>query len=472
MKSIQVRSHKAMNRRQFLAASMGAGITAMLAGPGIGSGLGAAEPAGGNLEALFESDDPKLIRMAADVMRNCVLAKIKPPEGTAKRRWLQAGTGDAFYGQWIWDTMFMVDLLAILPEHKETLRDVFQNYWDFQERWNTRFPAYAHNMVATMIEPRGNTKPWYEYPALSQIPILGWGLERVYQRNGDKELLRQSLVPLEKFHEWYWRERDVTESGLIAVGAYCDEVGLARCESFDNECCLDDLKLTRHPKRQDAAPWPWVGEGRWYGDICLPGNTSYLIQSERSLARLATILGDTAMADRRRKRIEKCVAAVREHMWDQESGVFLAVKRDTFEKIRIGTIGSWMPLIAEIPTRAMTGRMAEAIKTDHWQTPLPIPTVDRHDKRWVPNSYWRGDVWPAPNYQVAAGFAQQGYRAAAADIADKTVANALVNGINEHYDSVTGKPLGVGNLGMSCAIVTMMLDGLTSKHHLKVRKAA
>ena len=132
----------------------------------------------------------------------------------------------------------------------------------------------------------------------------------------------------------------------------------------------------------------------------------------------------------------------------------------------------WMPLIAEIPTRAMTERMAETIKTDHWQTPLPIPTVDRQDKRWVPNSYWRGDVWPVPNYQVAAGFAKQGYRVIAADIADKTVANALVKGINEHYDSVTGKPLGVGNLGMSCAIVTMMLDQLTSKYHLKVRKAS
>ncbi len=118
----------------------------------------------------------------------------------------------------------------------------------------------------------------------------------------------------------------------------------------------------------------------------------------------------------------------------------------------------------------MVKRMGEAIQTDHWQTPLPIPTVDRHDKRWVPNSYWRGDVWPVPNYQIAAGFAAAGHRAIAVDIADKTVANAINNGINEHYDSVTGKPLGVGNLGMSCSIITMMLDGLTSKYHLKVRK--
>ena len=459
------------NRRQFLQTTMGASLGAMLASPAIGTAV-AADRTREDLERLFQSDNPTLVRLAVDVMRNCVLAKIKPPEGTAKRRWLQAGTGDAFYGQWIWDTMFVVDLLAILPEHKETIRDVFQNYWDFQERWNARFPAYAHHMVPCMIEPRGNVKPWHEYPAYSQIPILGWGIERVYQRNGDKELLRQSLAPLERFHEWYWRERDVTESGLIAVGTYSDNVQEARNETYDNECCLDDLKLTVHPKRKDTPPWPWVGEGRWYGNICVAGNTGYLLLAERSLARLATILGDTAMVDRRNKRIDKAIAAVRRHMWDEESGTFLAVNRDTFEKIRVATIGSWMPMAAEVPTPNMVKRMAEAIQTDHWQTPLPIPTVDRHDKRWVPNSYWRGDVWPVPNYQVASGFAAAGHRAIAVDIADKTVANAIANGINEHYDSVTGKPLGVGNLGMSCSIITMMLDGLTSKYHLKVRKTA
>lgn len=460
-----------VNRRRFLKTSAGVGIGALLTRPRFGGGLSAGEPAGGDLEALFESDDPRLVRLAAGVMRDCVLAKLKPPEGTARRRWLQAGTGEAFYGQWIWDTMFIVDLLALLPGHRETLRDVFQNYWDFQQRWNVESPAYASDMVPCMIEPR-NATTWHAYPAYSQIPILGWGLERVYQRNGDKQLLRECLGPLEKFHEWYWRERDVTEAGLIAVGAYSDNVQHGRYETFDNECCLDELKLTVHPKRRDAAPWPWVGEGRWYGDICVPGNTGYLVQSERSLVRLAVILGDAEMAKRRQHRIEKCVAAVREHMWDAESGVFLAVKRDTLEKIRIGTIGSWMPLIAEIPTRAMVDRMAEVIQTDHWQTPLPIPTVDRHDKRWVPDSYWRGDVWPAPNYQVAAAFAQQGYRAIAADLADKTVANALKHGVNEHYDAVTGRPLGVGNLGMSCTIVTLMLDQLTSQYHLRVRNAA
>ena len=188
-------SHNPMNRRQFLAASVGAGVAAMLAGPGIGPGFCVAEPADRDLESLFESDDPRLVRMAADVMRNCVLAKIKPPEGTAKHRWLQAGTGDAFYGQWIWDTMFVVDLLAILPEHKETIRDVFQNYWDFQERWNARFPDYAHDMVATMIEPRGNTRPWWEYPAFRKSPSWAGASSAFTGATGTKNCCGSVLCP-------------------------------------------------------------------------------------------------------------------------------------------------------------------------------------------------------------------------------------------------------------------------------------
>ena len=125
--------------------------------------------------------------------------------------------------------------------------------------------------------------------------------------------------------------------------------------------------------------------------------------------------------------------------------------------------------MAEVPSPEMAKRMAEVFMTDHWQTSLPIPTVDRKDKRWAPASYWRGDVWPAPNYQVACGFARYGYRQIAGDIADKTVANALKNGLSEHYDSVTGKPLGVPNLGMTCTVLTLMLDGLSSRHKLKLR---
>ena len=103
-------------------------------------------------------------------------------------------------------------------------------------------------------------------------------------------------------------------------------------------------------------------------------------------------------------------------------------------------------------------------------TPLPVPTVDRTDKRWKSDAFWRGDVWPPTNYQIASGLAAYGHTDLAADIADKTIANAIKNGISEHYDSVSGKPLGVRDYCMSCTLVTMMLDGLTGEHKLVPRQ--
>ena len=388
--------------------------------PGRLSLWGREAPAAGDIRSVLEAADPGVMRLVEEIFQQCVLGKLRPPEGTLRHPWITAGGG--FYGQWIWDPMFVVDWLALLPGTEQSIRDVFQNYWDFQVRWNEQAPPAAHDMVACMIEPKNLN--WVKFPAYSQIPIVAWGMERVYQRNGDRKLLKQGLAPLERFHEWYWRERDVTGVGLIAVGAYSGVVQHARFETFDYECNLDSLQLTVNPTRKGP------DEGAWYGDICAAGNTAYLIMGENSLMRLAQRVGDRAMAARRKARIAKAVAAMRQHMWDEAAGTFLSVKRDTLEKIPVATIGSWMALMAGVPTRRMARRMAAALQTEHWTTPLPVPTVDRMDRRWKSGAYWRGDVWPAPNYQIATGLARYGHQALAADIADKTIANALKNGVS------------------------------------------
>jgi hypothetical protein len=449
-----------MNRRTFLRRSL-AGSLALSAAPfGRWSLCGHEVPAAGDIRSVLEAADPDAMRLVEEIFQQCVLGKLRPPEGTLRHPWITAGGG--FYGQWIWDPMFVVDWLALLPGTEQSIRDVFQNYWDFQRRWNEQAPPATHNMVACMIEPKNLN--WVKFPAYSQIPILAWGMERVYQRNGDRELLRQGLAPLERFHEWYWRERDVTGVGLIAVGSYSGVVQHARFETFDYECNLDSLQLTVHPSRKGP------NEGAWYGDICAAGNTAYLIMGENSLMRLAQRLGDKAMAARRKARIATAVAAMRQHMWDEAAGTFLSVKRDTLEKIPVATIGSWMALMAGVPTRRMARRMAAALQTEHWTTPLPVPTVDRLDRRWKSDAYWRGDVWPAPNYQIATGLARYGHKPLAAEIADKTIANALKHGVSEHYDAVSGKPLGVSFLGMSCSIATLMLDGLSRKYTVRRKR--
>lgn len=445
-----------VSRRRFLQGAA-ATLAGSLLAPLQGGSTSAAALEAPDVRELFVSDDPVVLSLAERVFQKCILEKIQPPTPPLKHRWIRPG-GPYYKGQWIWDTMFVVDVLSLLAGTKPLIREIFQNYWDFQDRWNARMPDYAHDMVTVAIK----TEP-QPVRQFSQIPILAWGVERVYHRNGDRELLDQCLGRLERFHEWFWRERDVTHMGLLTVGSYSGIVQHARWETFDYECNMDGLRLTPHPLRKGPA------EGAWYGDICVTGNTSYLILAERSLARLAEIAGDPQMAARRQQRIDHAIQTMRDHMWDEEAGTFLSVKRDTLAKIPVATIGSWMPLVAGVPTEAMAARMAEVLASPAWQTPLPIPTVDRTDPRYRSNGFWRGDVWPPTNHQVANGLTAYGYRALAADLADRTIANAIKHGISEHYDSISGKALGVKDYCMGCTLVTMMLDGLAQKHRLSPR---
>jgi hypothetical protein len=210
-----------------------------------------------DIRSLFESSNEEALALTEAVFRKCILEKIMQPTPPLKNTWIVPG-GPYYKGQWIWDTMFVVDLLSILPGRKKVIRDIFQNYWDFQDRWNRKMPHYAQDMITVAIK----TAP-QEVRQFSQIPILAWGVERVYRRNGDKQLLKQCLGRLERFHEWFWCERDVTNIGLITVGSYSGKLQHARWETFDYECNMDDLKLTAHPSRKGA------NEGTWYGDICV-----------------------------------------------------------------------------------------------------------------------------------------------------------------------------------------------------------
>ena len=420
------------------------------------------------LHKLLVSDSPPLYDFAEQVFATCVLGKIRPADPPLQHPWIVPGGG--YYAQWLWDTMFVLDLLSMLPGQESIIRGVFQNYWDFQQRWDAVKPAPRHGMVANFMAPfdapgARDGKQWQTFPAYSQAPLLAWGMERVYLRNHDKDLLQAGLTSLENFHEWYWRERDITSCGLIGVGSYSGDAQHARYETYDREVDLDGLQMLPHPQRPAGA-----GNGPWYGDIAIPANTAYLLLSEQSLERLAHTAGDNAMASRRRARYKRGAAAMRQHMWDDKAGCFLAVKTSSMEKIYSATVGGFVPLMAGVPSAKQAATMAEALSSPAWSTTLPIPTVASTDPQFSSAEFWRGDVWPAPNYQVATGLRNYGHQDNAHRIADTAVANALSNGISERYDSLSGKPLGVAGLGMSSTTLTMVLDGLTSdRFRMRVR---
>jgi glycogen debranching enzyme len=418
------------------------------------------------LKPLLVTDDPALWQFAVNIFEHCILGRMQPAEPPLKHSWLVPG--GVYVGQWLWDTTFFTDLLAILPGQRDFIRGTYANFWDFQQRWNQAKPDYAQGMVANFMAPDSGPpgfsgKDWLTFPAYSQAPLLAWGVERVYSRNHDLELVRQALPHLEAFHNWYWRERDLDGVGLVTVGAYSGVVQHARYETYDREVDLDSLQLIPHPGRPAGAL-----NGPWYGDIYIPANTSYLLLSERSLIHLAEVASDTALASRRRPILDKGVDAMRRHMWDDKQNCFLAVHRRSLQKLGTATIGGLVPLYAGVPTEVQACAMAQALMTPNWNTPVPIPSADRLDSQYKSDSFWRGDVWPSTVYQTLGGLKRYGHQSVVGNLAGRVLDNALKVGVNEHYDSQTGAPLGVPYLGMSAILLTIALEGLSPRHVIHV----
>lgn len=418
------------------------------------------------LKKHFQCSDPHLWAFLVDVYEKCLFGRMEPAKPPLKNPWLVPG--GVYVGQWLWDTTFLTDLLAVLPEQRDFIRGIYENFWQFQERWNGAKPDYAHGMIANFIAPDDGPpgftgKDWLRFPGYSQAPLLAWGIERVFRRNRDVELVNRSLAPLEAFHEWYWRERDLDDVGLVTVGAYEGELAHARYETYDNEVDLDTLKLIPHPKHK-AGP----SNGNWYGDIYIPANTSYLLLSEASLIRLAKETKNYKLALRRQERWEKGVEAMRKHMWDKESGCFLAVHREGMKKLLPATVGGFVPLCAEIPSEEQASRMSQVLRTKHWNTPVPIPSVDATASEYKSDGFWRGDVWPSTVFQVTSGLKHYGDSGLASEIANRLLENAFKVGVSEHYDTQSGKPLGVPNLGMSAVLLTLVLEGISSKHRIQI----
>ena len=106
-----------MKRRQFLKiAGGGLALSPWLEPWGIAAeGSAAAGGVLGNsadadIRSLFEANSEEVMALAEAVFRKCILDKLRPPLEPLRHTWVQPG-GPCCKGQWIWDTMFVVDLL-------------------------------------------------------------------------------------------------------------------------------------------------------------------------------------------------------------------------------------------------------------------------------------------------------------------------------------------------------------------------
>lgn len=409
------------------------------------------------MSELVHTENAQINSIAEKIFSQCIFSKLMNPIPPAlQNKWFSPGGG--YVGQWIWDTQFVLAAYAPMGEDA-VIRGVYDNYWQTIAK-NPEAPpgSFKYGMVPNFLK---------DWPPLgySQIPILAWGMLQVYRQTGDKILLKQALPWLLAFDNWYSTERDVDNDGLIEFGAYkpFKKAGMlqtARYETFDFFPPMDSMKLTVHPTRKEG--------GEWYGNIEGVEQTCFLLMSERALVEIANELGEKKIARQYEKIIQRRIDAIQSKMWDPKKKFFFSLDRDSHHPVNVRSIQGFLTLCCGAASKEQAKDLVtELTDNTRWWCKYPVPTVALTDLKFDSNGFWRGDMWPVTTYLVAYGLNRYGYHDEARKLTDKMVELFARNGINERYNGVTGKPLGVQGLGMSCSVWSMIVEnyyGITNDY--------
>ncbi|MGD1992990.1 MAG: trehalase family glycosidase, partial [Anaerolineae bacterium] len=159
-----------------------------------------------------------------------------------------------------------------------------------------------------------------------------------------------------------------------------------------------------------------------------------------SLAEIAEALGMEDEGAMWRRRAEAIVHRMIEDFWDEEAGLFRALRNE--EPVPVVTPFNLYPL--------WTGQLPDEIRNrllDHLTNPemfwgeYIIPTVARNDPHYDPNTMWRGPVWLNINYFFIEALEQIEQYDLARTLRENTLDLVMAHpSIFEYYSAETGQP--------------------------------
>jgi hypothetical protein len=318
---------------------------------------------------------------------------------------------------------------------------------------------------------------------ITQPPVLGFVMERLYAEARDYDLARRMALELapkaNAWHHWFYANRDPEQTGLVAI-LHPWEAGRDNSIDWDEALARVPTEGVQPYRRRDtqhvdAAERPTQAQYDRYMALVTrfrdlgwdnsklhdaspfqvvdPGFNAILIRSDEALARLAEAIGlaDIAAAARQRLALSRHGFA---SLWSEQAGQFLCFDRVADRLIDSRSVGGLLPLFAGLGD---TDRMVATL--DHWRarTAFGIASHDPADPRFEARRYWRGPVWLIVNYMIADGLRQSDRPDAAAAIDADGVALIRKSGFAEYYDPLDGTARGGGHFTWTAAMVIEMI---------------
>ncbi|MEA3395929.1 MAG: trehalase family glycosidase [Chloroflexota bacterium] len=252
-----------------------------------------------------------------------------------------------------------------------------------------------------------------EHPIYSEVtkpPILAWAALKLHEADPDLEFLQEIYVPLVRWNAWWFSMNDDDVDGLAQY-------------NHPYSSGLDDSPLWEHGMPVES-----------------PDLNTYLCVQMGSLATMAKTLGMDAEGAMWRRRAAAIVRRMIKDFWDEDAGLFRALHEE--QPIPVVTPFNLYPLwTGQLPDAIRDRLIAHLVDSDEFGGEYVIPTVARNDRRYDPETMWRGPVWANINYFFIEALHQVGEHALARTLREKTLELIMSHpSIYEYYNSQTGQP--------------------------------
>lgn len=320
-----------------------------------------------------------------------------------------------YVGVWQWDAYFHA--LAYRHVNIRLAQDQLRILLDHQRE---------DGMIPDAVHDEG-TVTHLNFPVDADVtkpPLIAWAAWKLFEQDRDSEFLNEIYEPIVRWNDWWFSKNDSNKNGL--------------CEYL-------------HPFSSGLDDSPLWDEGM---PVESPDLNTYLCLQQDYLSKIALEIGDEKASILWAKRSKSMAHRMQRLMWDEEAGLFWALKDGCPVKVR--TPFNLFPLLTgRLPENKARRLVSHLTDPNQFWPRFPVPTVALNDPKYNPMQMWRGPTWVNVNYLLIEGLKKSGYKEISTQLRNKTL--ELISGQNdifEYYHPETGAnpPKAASVFGWSSAV--------------------
>lgn len=373
--------------------------------------------------------------------------------------------------QWKWDSGFIALGLAHydMPKAKQEIETILDAQWGngfiphivFHTDTDTYFPGADFHQ--SRLHPQSSKK--YRSTGMTQPPVFGFILERLYEISNDKEdilaFISNCIHKVYNNHVYLYENRDLDDEGLVYIYHNWES-------GTDNSPIWDDIWETMNPPEYhferrdtthvDPSQRPSKREYDHYLyiiDIAKQHNyddakiallspflvldplfNAILIRSNEALIRLYQLFGgNKEKISYLKKMLEKGILTLNTKLYNKELGAYVHYDLRNRKQIEYISSSSFTPLFAGVPDKQRAEDLVQTLNQKFGgEGRYLCASFDPTNLKFNPRKYWRGPVWININWMLHHGLSRYGYTNLANRIKNDSIELIEKYGFFEYFD--------------------------------------